>query len=327
MKTTAPAITTATATWKATPGVALQRQRACGSRESDGEECEACETGRVQTKLAVSAPGDPFEREADRVADETRGWRLPVPEARRDPSAGGVESWLQETVRPVLMDGGRELPADTRSRMESAFGYDFGRVRVHADAKAADSARALHANAYAVGEHLVFRPDRYRPETSEGERLIAHELAHTIQAFPPAGGAPIGRGSSPAEHAADRAAGVLNAAPGQAGEIARSAPAGGAVQCDGERTREELDDFTATTIRVFSIGVERTRPELLIPYAVNQASAYREARAEGQIHTRLALASLLVRIHRSLEAQEQSAERAANGTLLSYDFGQWRPWA
>jgi len=65
--------------------------------------------------------------------------------------------------------------------MESRFGYDFGRIRVHTDAVAAASADAENARAYAIGDDLVFGRREYRPHTPEGRQLLAHELTHAVQ--------------------------------------------------------------------------------------------------------------------------------------------------
>jgi hypothetical protein len=65
--------------------------------------------------------------------------------------------------------------------MEPRFGHDFSGVRVHTDRKAAESARAVNAEAYTVGRDVVFGAGRYAPGTGEGHRLIAHELAHVLQ--------------------------------------------------------------------------------------------------------------------------------------------------
>ena len=65
--------------------------------------------------------------------------------------------------------------------MEPRFGHDFSRVRVHTDAQAADSARAVNALAYTVGPSIVFGADQYRPHRSDGRQLLAHELVHAIQ--------------------------------------------------------------------------------------------------------------------------------------------------
>jgi hypothetical protein len=66
--------------------------------------------------------------------------------------------------------------------MEERFHHDFSRVRVHSAGQAADSARRLGALAYTTSGHIVFGANRYKPETVEGRRLIAHELAHVVQA-------------------------------------------------------------------------------------------------------------------------------------------------
>jgi Domain of unknown function (DUF4157) len=84
-------------------------------------------------------------------------------------------------VHEVLGTSGQPLDQATRAFMERRFGFNFERVRVHVDEKAAESARALHANAYTVGSHIVFRTGKYLPDSSRGQKLIAHELAHVVQ--------------------------------------------------------------------------------------------------------------------------------------------------
>jgi len=65
--------------------------------------------------------------------------------------------------------------------MESRFGHDFSRVRIHTDEKAAESARAVNALAYTAGHDIVFGAGQYVPETPEGRRLLAHEMTHVVQ--------------------------------------------------------------------------------------------------------------------------------------------------
>jgi outer membrane protein OmpA-like peptidoglycan-associated protein len=65
--------------------------------------------------------------------------------------------------------------------MEDRFGHDFSRVRVHTDARSAESANAVGALAYTVRNHIVFGAGEYAPETTAGRRLLAHELAHVVQ--------------------------------------------------------------------------------------------------------------------------------------------------
>jgi len=85
------------------------------------------------------------------------------------------------TVHDVLRAPGQPLDTGTRSFMEPRFGHDFSQVRVHTDARAAESARAVNALAYTVGKDVVFGKGHYMPGTSEGKRLLAHELTHVVQ--------------------------------------------------------------------------------------------------------------------------------------------------
>lgn len=86
-----------------------------------------------------------------------------------------------ERVRTTLGTAGQPLDPITRALMESRFGTDLAQVRVHTDADAAESASAVHAHAYTVGQHVVFGRSRYAPATASGRTLLAHEIAHTIQ--------------------------------------------------------------------------------------------------------------------------------------------------
>lgn len=84
-------------------------------------------------------------------------------------------------VHKVLHTNGQPLDRQTRAFMEPRFGHDFGHIRVYADKMAAESAQAVGAQAYTFGPNIVFDEGRYTPGSPVGQRLIAHELAHTIQ--------------------------------------------------------------------------------------------------------------------------------------------------
>jgi Domain of unknown function (DUF4157) len=127
----------------------LQRKCACRQRTISGGECDAC--GRKKQAL-------------QRHVASQRG-HADVP----------------EVVREVLGSPGRPLETATRSLMESRFGHDFSRVRIHTDARAAESAQAVSASAYAVGSHIVFGEGQYAPNVRGGRTLLAHELTHTVQ--------------------------------------------------------------------------------------------------------------------------------------------------
>jgi hypothetical protein len=152
----------------------------------------------MQAKLAVSAPGDVHEREADRVADEvTRGseaagheggcngtcdrCRPPAPShglTARPPASTGAPALM---LGNVVDSGGQPLDAQTRDFFEARFGYDFARVRVHSDDAADRTASAFNAHALTYGHHITFSHSRYQPATPGGRRLLAHELTHVVQ--------------------------------------------------------------------------------------------------------------------------------------------------
>ena len=83
-------------------------------------------------------------------------------------------------VYDVLRSPGAPLERGTRAFMEERFGHDFSAVRVHTDARASESARAVNAKAYTVGTHVVFGTGQYQTGTAEGKLLLAHELTHVF---------------------------------------------------------------------------------------------------------------------------------------------------
>ena len=114
------------------------------------------------------------------------------------------------SVHDVLRGPGQPLDGATRGWMEERFNADFGEVRVHTDARADRSARALNASAYTVGRNIVFGRSQYAPTTNDGRKLIAHELTHVIQqghrdSHLASGPLPIDNSGEPgAEHAVER---------------------------------------------------------------------------------------------------------------------------
>lgn len=77
--------------------------------------------------------------------------------------------------------GGTPLDDGTRSSMESRFGQGFGDVRVHTDGQASQSAESVGANAYTVGNDIVFRSGQFDTSSPTGQRTLAHELTHVVQ--------------------------------------------------------------------------------------------------------------------------------------------------
>jgi len=159
----------------------------------------------LQAKLAVSIPADSFEQEADRVAEQVTS--MSEPQVQRKCTCAGSEcskcqkgqthsaqlqtksastpaarrSEAPPIVHEVLNSSGQPLDTTSRRLMESRFGHDFSRVRIHDDVLAAESARSVNALAYTVGENIVFGEGHYDPQSPSGKRLLAHELAHVVQ--------------------------------------------------------------------------------------------------------------------------------------------------
>ncbi|MGH7807801.1 MAG: eCIS core domain-containing protein [Thermodesulfobacteriota bacterium] len=181
-----------------------------------GGGCPRCkDTHIIQTKLKFNEPGDKYEQEADRMADEIM--RMPDSEVC-DISQGHMDiqrkcagctsgeelcpeceqeknGFVQRNVRDdseandtnvydeFVVNPGPGQPLDSTSRafFEPRFGHDFSRVRVHTHTRAAESARSVNALAYTMGRNIVFGAGQYTPETKHGKQLVAHELTHVIQ--------------------------------------------------------------------------------------------------------------------------------------------------
>lgn len=114
---------------------------------------------------------------ADNLCDDRKKSLL----LQRSPSNQTEPDMVPPIVHEVLQSPGQPLDHATREFMEPRFGHDFSKVRVHTDAKAAESARAVNARAYTVGGDVVFGAGQYSSITSGGQQLLAHELTHTIQ--------------------------------------------------------------------------------------------------------------------------------------------------
>jgi hypothetical protein len=161
-------------------------------------ECGVCKSRKLlgkplQSKLQINEPGDQYEQEADRVAEQVM--RIPEPGRRRMSQDHSMHPLVQRRtegdstgvtaappiVQDVLSESGQPLDTATRAFFEPRFGHDFSRVRVHTDDRAARSAMAVQAAAYTVGQNIVFGATQYAPQDPKGQQLLAHELVHTIQ--------------------------------------------------------------------------------------------------------------------------------------------------
>ena len=165
------------------------------------------QSGRLQAKLAVSQPDDLYEQEADRVADQVLRMAAPTvqrscatcaaggptcPTCKKNENDQGLVQRKTAALATSFTDyvpdnflhslgPGRALDSTTRAFFEPRFGHDFSKVRVHADERAAESARSINANAYTLGHNVVFGAGQYASGTTHGQRLLAHELTHVVQ--------------------------------------------------------------------------------------------------------------------------------------------------
>lgn len=186
----------------------LQRKCACGTHTVAGGECESCSKDKTSASLQRAA------------------------------THAGTVNEVPPVVHEVLRSSGQPLDVATRSFFEPSFAHDFSHVRVHTDAKAAESARAVNARAYTVGRDMVFAAGQYSATTGSGQRLLAHELAHVVQQS--AGTAAVQPNSisethDPAEREAESAAQAISM-----GERPRIA-----LKATGTMLHREKDDLVA----------------------------------------------------------------------------------
>ncbi len=124
----------------------------------------------------VSSPDDPSEIQAERKADQV----MSGGDIQRDaqPGAGGGEVSMPYSS---LGGGGESLSGGLQESMESSFGRSFSDVRIHNDRSADDLSRGMQAKAFTSGSDIFFKEGAYKPDSSSGQHLIAHELAHVAQ--------------------------------------------------------------------------------------------------------------------------------------------------
>jgi hypothetical protein len=184
-------------------GILQRKCGGCGNHTIAGEKCGGCENKNmmlqkkaVNQAASMDAPPIVSEvlRSSGRPLDgDTRSFfesrfagefsRVPVNSPARQASPGGLtvggpnDAFEREADRAAdsIMRNGNE------QRNTPARGFDLSGVRVHTDPRAAESARAVNAQAYTVGSDIVFGAGQFEPKTQSGRRLIAHELAHVAQ--------------------------------------------------------------------------------------------------------------------------------------------------
>lgn len=139
-------------------------------RQIEPEEEEEEES--VQAKLADGAL---LQRQEEEPEEEET-----IQTKRASGQTPRVASRLETEIRS-LKGGGQPLSESERNFFEPRFGYDFSGVRIHTGLRAIETARALNAKAFTIGQDIISGQDYRPPVTSKGNKLVAHELVHTIQ--------------------------------------------------------------------------------------------------------------------------------------------------
>jgi Domain of unknown function (DUF4157) len=166
---------------------------------------------KVQAKLTVGATDDPYEREADRVAAQVMTQGMFISAAAREIPPGvrrkadrdsaqrlAITPVVQRVLAPDLNGsfdagadverriyssnlGGTPLPPKLRAEMEPKFGVDFSAVRVHTGGQSDQLNRSLGAQAFTHGNRIYMSAGKFNPESTDGRRLLAHEMTHVVQ--------------------------------------------------------------------------------------------------------------------------------------------------
>jgi uncharacterized protein DUF4157 len=159
-------------------------------------------------------------------ADESRSAARERPK-RLDPDPSPAKLELPERIAlSAIATGGAALPADVRADMEARLGADFSAVRLHLGEAAAQSAEALEAEAYTVGNDVVFARGAFAPHDALGRLRLAHELTHVLQQRSgAAGGAGVSDPADPLERAAEGSARAALARPRPVGLAHKTADA------------------------------------------------------------------------------------------------------
>ncbi len=124
---------------------------------------------RLCTECEEELQRQPMEEEEELLQTKTASVQPPT------------ESASFQNRITALRGGGQPLSQSERTFFEPRFGTDFSQVRIHTDSRAVENARAVNARAFTLGQNIVFGAGQYQPTATEGRRLLAHELTHTIQ--------------------------------------------------------------------------------------------------------------------------------------------------
>ena len=169
----------------------------------------------IQTKLKISRVGDPLEREADKAAEQVVGMNhayndtkfsnknkgkvtknrncsicdnidsddkeIPIKISKKNIAYNNqnieISNEIDNKINNVINSSGKPVDSSTQKFMESRFGYDFSKVRIHDDSEANELSGSINARAFTAGNNIFIGKN----ESVFDKKLIAHELTHVIQ--------------------------------------------------------------------------------------------------------------------------------------------------
>lgn len=179
----------------------LQLQRRYGNRYVQRIVAQACQTQVsttdpapliIQPKMLLGPAEDKYEREADQIAQsmarqptngELVSFRPSKYNVQRESvteTGATVDANVEQAIRRA-QGGGQPLDSNLRETLGQQFGADFSGVHIHTDSQANSLNHTLQARAFTTGQDIFFRQGEYRPQSQQGQALIAHELAHVVQ--------------------------------------------------------------------------------------------------------------------------------------------------
>jgi hypothetical protein len=149
-------------------------------RESEQEEEESIQAKRID--IVQRAPVSVNDDEAlEAEADQMGAQAMRKNDQQVDMSGSfDVEQDVESQIS-AKSGSGQTIPDVNRQMFESSMGHDFSGVNIHADSESDSLNKQVGARAFTTGSDIFFRQGEYNPGSSDGQRLLAHELTHVVQ--------------------------------------------------------------------------------------------------------------------------------------------------
>ncbi|MCA6364292.1 MAG: DUF4157 domain-containing protein [Bacteroidetes bacterium] len=151
------------------------QQKALDTTQKEKPSEEVRRPGTLPVSSGMQSAMSQEQHKLSRKEDKVQSENAVAVEAPQDEVPPHIEEQLKN------VSGGRPMEPGIRGWMEQRFGVSFAAVRIHTDSQAIRLCNELGAHAFAYGSNIFFNAGKYDPESTEGKRLLAHELTHVIQ--------------------------------------------------------------------------------------------------------------------------------------------------